>query len=109
MQYSSHFAFPTGKVKSEMQLQLSIQPWICASGTYYCWVARGNVDSMLAQGFYIWPVLWESNPRFLDLGSNALTIRLHAPQVILLISPQPLLISQQSISLVHLVMAVVLK
>ena len=25
-------------------------------GTHYCWVARGNVDSNIAQGFYKWPV-----------------------------------------------------
>ena len=35
-----------------MQLQLWIQPLICAPGTYYCWVARGNVHSNLAQDFW---------------------------------------------------------
>ena len=56
-----------------MQLQLSIQPWICALGTHYCWVAGNNVDSKLAQGFYTWLLLRESNPRTLDIKSNALT------------------------------------
>ena len=35
-----------------MQLQLWIQPLICAPGTHYCWVATGNVDIRLNQGFF---------------------------------------------------------
>ena len=34
----------------------------------------------LTQGFYARPAPWESNPRPLDLGSNALTTTPHAPQ-----------------------------
>ena len=34
-----------------MQLQLSIQLRICALGTHYCWVARGNENSSLAKAF----------------------------------------------------------
>jgi hypothetical protein len=52
--------------------QLSIKPSICAPGTHYCWVARDNVDSNLAQGFNTWPVCGESNPRPLALRSNTL-------------------------------------
>ena len=40
----------------------------------------GDVDSKLAQGFYTWPALQESNPRPLDLGSNTLTTWQRTPQ-----------------------------
>ena len=48
-------------------------------GTHYYWVARGGVDSKLAQGFYTRLAPRESNPRPLDLGSYALTTRPRAP------------------------------
>ena len=41
-------------------------------GTHHCLVNRGGVDLKLAQGFYTWPVLRESNSRPFDLRSNAL-------------------------------------
>ena len=41
--------------------------------TWYHWVARGGVDSKLAQCFYTLPALRESNTRLLDLMSNAVT------------------------------------
>ena len=63
-------------------LPATIQPWIYAPGTHYCWVAWGNVDSKLAQGFCKWPALRESNPRPLDLRSNALTARPPAPHML---------------------------
>ena len=40
MQYSSDVTL----------LQWGYQLWLCAPGTHYSWVARGNVDSKLAQG-----------------------------------------------------------
>ena len=55
-------------------------PIFRATWYYYFWVDRGNGDSKLAQSFYTWPALRESNPRPLDLGSNALTIRPHTPR-----------------------------
>ena len=48
-------------------------------GTHYCWVDRGSVDFELAQGFHTWLALQESNPRPLDLRSNALTSWQRAP------------------------------
>ena len=53
-------------------------PIFVPPSTHCCWVDWGGVDSKLAQGFFTWPTLWESNPRPLDLGSNALTTRPHA-------------------------------
>jgi hypothetical protein len=48
--------FPHGEICSKSCKQLSIELGICAPGTHYCWVARGDVDSKLAQGFHVWPV-----------------------------------------------------
>ena len=31
---------------------IDTEPIIASPGTHYCWVARGSVDSKLAQGFY---------------------------------------------------------
>jgi hypothetical protein len=47
---------------------------IVPPGTHYCWVARGSVDSKLAQGFYAYR-LWsrESNPRPFSLWYDAFT------------------------------------
>ena len=56
------------QLKPFTQYQSVIPP-----STHYCWVDWGGVNSKLAQRFYTWPVLWESNPRPLDLRSNALT------------------------------------
>ena len=56
-------------------------PIFVPSGTHYCWMDRGSVDSKFTQGFYTRTVLraWESNPRHQDLGTNALTIPPRAP------------------------------
>ena len=42
-------------------------PIFVLSGTHYCWVDIGGVDSKLAQGFCTWPSPWEPNPRPLIL------------------------------------------
>ena len=62
------------QLKPFTQYQFLIPP-----GTNYCWVDRLDVGSKLAQSFYTGPALQESNPRHLDLGSNALTTRPRAP------------------------------
>ena len=54
-------------------------PIFVPPGTHYRWVGRGGVDLKFAQGFYTWTTMRESNPRALDLGSNALTARPCAP------------------------------
>ena len=41
------------KVIENMHMQLSIQPWICAPGTHYRWMFRGNVDSKLTRSLMI--------------------------------------------------------
>ena len=69
-------------------------------GTHFCWAARGNVDSNLAQGFYACPVCQESNPRPLALRFSALPLS-HAPYIILVYDPMNALLY---ISLVHLYM-----
>ena len=57
---------------------IHVVPIVVPPGTHYCWVDRGGVDSKLAQGFYTWPALRESNTTPLDLGSNALTTQSRA-------------------------------
>ena len=48
-------------------------------GTHYYWVVVGGVNCKLSQGFITSQAVRESNPRLLDLGSNALSTRPRAP------------------------------
>ena len=50
-------------------------PIFIPSGINDCWVDKGSVVSKLSQIFYTSPELRESNPRSIDLGTSALTIR----------------------------------
>ncbi len=63
--------FPPGEVCTRSCKQLSIPLGICAPGTHYCWVARGNVDSKAWPNAFIYGRCRESNPRPLTHRSDA--------------------------------------
>ena len=47
----SRLITPRRGTDTKAQPALLIQPWICAPGTYHCWVDRGSMDSKFTQGF----------------------------------------------------------
>ena len=81
----SRLSLHPGKVLPQGRNQhMLIQPWICAPGIHHGWVARGSVDSKLAQHFYTWTPsgIEPINYEFLEYPDSDMCIYLSVAHIV---------------------------